>query len=397
MNSVISSVPAGASAEIRQRSQLGFEGPPTPPSTPAEERLLAIWEEALAIVGLGVEDDYFELGGDSLVGLILLGEVEQQLGQALPLSALVECPTIRLLAARFEAPAPLPVAHPLVTLRPEGSRPPLFFAHTILGDVLFVRQFLPYLSPDQPLYGIQARGLEGDDKPHDRFEVMAADFVQVIRWLQPKGPYFLAGLCDGSLTVVEMARLLRAAGEDVAFVGLIDPRTNPVEAPWLHWPDPDAAHLQPLRWAIRRWEHLRRRVGPLVGLAAPREGAERPALGAEMERRHEAIRRGMTAALAAYRPRPYEGAVTVFASANRMARLRGRKPGWSALARHHETQIIARHHLETLGQDLPILGARLREALDRAFVPAGGSGADAPAPASREPALEQPAGSWQHA
>ena len=116
---------------------------------------------------------------------------------------------------------------PLIAIRPEGSLPPLFFTHTILGDVVFVRQFLPFLPPEQPLYAIQARGLEGDDPPHTDFEEMASDFVKLIRRVQPAGPYFLAGLCDGSLTAVEMARILRAAGEDVAFVGLIDPRAHP--------------------------------------------------------------------------------------------------------------------------------------------------------------------------
>ena len=167
---------------------------------------------------------------------------------------------MRLLAQRLEeekAPvAPQPVAavqppapviqrreavqRPLIAIRPEGSLPPLFFTHTILGDVVFVRQFLPYLPPEQPLYAIQARGLEGDDPPHTDFEEMASDFVKLIRRVQPAGPYFLAGLCDGSLTAVEMARILRAAGEEVAFVGLIDPRANPVEVPWLYWKNPEA-------------------------------------------------------------------------------------------------------------------------------------------------------------
>jgi thioesterase domain-containing protein/acyl carrier protein len=265
---------AAPASTVRERGQFALAAPAVAPATAGEERLLAIWEQVLEIQGLGVEDDYFELGGDSLVGLILFGEVESAFGVALPVSTLLDCPTVRLLAQRLEAeqapavpkpvaavpvasiqgPAPVvqrreAVQRPLIAIRPEGSLPPLFFTHTILGDVVFVRQFLPYLPPEQPLYAIQARGLEGDDPPHTDFEEMASDFVKLIRRVQPAGPYFLAGLCDGSLTAVEMARILRAAGEEVAFVGLIDPRANPVEVPWLYWKNPEASATRLWRWA----------------------------------------------------------------------------------------------------------------------------------------------------
>jgi thioesterase domain-containing protein len=385
-----SSPSSSASSTPKERGQFGLAEPVVPPATEGERRLLAIWQEVLDIRGLGVEDDYFELGGDSLVGLILFGEIERGFGQALPVSVLLDCPTVRLLAKRLEgstapataASAPViavpraapvirreAVQRPLIAIRAEGNLPPLFFTHTILGDVVFVRQFLPYLPPEQPLYAIQARGLEGGDAPHSDFEEMAADFVKLIRRVQPAGPYFLAGLCDGSLTAVEMARILRAAGEEVAFVGLVDPRTNPNEVPWLYWANPDALPTQLWRWMIRRALHLRRRVGPSIGWNLPEETVERPAQGAEMERRHIAIRVGMTLALKAYRPKPYGGAITIFASKDRIGRVRDRKPGWSALARQWVLHPIATAHVDIFGTGLPQLGGRLRESLDEAFGP----------------------------
>ena len=385
-----SSPSSSASSIPKERGQFGLAEPVVPPATEGERRLLAIWQEVLDIRGLGVEDDYFELGGDSLVGLILFGEIERGFGQALPVSVLLDCPTVRLLARRLEGstaaaagssapvitvPRAAPVIRreavqrPLIAIRAEGNLPPLFFTHTILGDVVFVRQFLPYLPPEQPLYAIQARGLEGEDAPHNDFEEMAADFVKLIRRVQPAGPYFLAGLCDGSLTAVEMARILRAAGEEVAFVGLVDPRTNPVEVPWLYWADPEALPTRLWRWAIRRTLHLRRRVGPLIGWNPPEETIERPAHGAEMERRHLAIRVGMTVALKAYRPKPYGGAITIFASTDRIGRVRERKPGWSALARHWVLHPIATAHVDIFGTGLPQLGGRMRESLDEALGP----------------------------
>jgi len=367
----------------RERAQFALAAPALAPATEGEKRLLAIWEQVLEIRGLGVEDDDFELGGDSLVGLILFGEVESAFGVALPVSVLLDCPNVRLLAQRLEEEktpvAPPPVAsvqppapviqrreavqRPLIAIRPEGSLPPLFFTHTILGDVVFVRQFLSYLPPDQPLYAIQARGLEGDDPPHTDFEEMASDFVKLIRKVQPAGPYFLAGLCDGSLTAVEMARILRAAGEEVAFVGLIDPRANPVEVPWLYWKNPEAPATRLWRWVVRRGLHLRRRLGPLIGWHTPRETVERPVQGAEMQRRHLAIRMGMTKALTSYRPRPYGGAITVFASTDRIGRLQQVKPGWGALARQWTLHPIAAAHADIFAADLPKLGTRFGQSI----------------------------------
>ena len=356
----------GASAEgKRPRAQFDLGTEPAPAATDCEQRLLAIWEDVLDIEGLGVEDDFFELGGDSLTGLTLFGEIEQQFGEALPLSTLIDCPTVRLLAKQLDRPAPQ-VQHPLVAIRGEGRRPPLFFAHTILGDVLFVREFLAYFPADQPLYAIEARGLDGEDEPHTSFAEMAADFVQLIRRVQPRGPYFLAGLCDGSLTAVEIGRILRAAGEEVAFIGLIDPRTSPVEAPWLYWHRPDAPLTRLLRWTIRRGRHARRRLGPLIGWHPIEETVERPVAGAKMKRRHAAIRAGMTSALEAYRPEPYGGSITIFASAHRVRQLSGRKPGWSSLAARCETHVVAEGHVQAFDTDLPRLGASLAEALAKA-------------------------------
>jgi oxalate---CoA ligase len=391
----MASSPSAASTP-KERGQFGLAAPAVPPASEDERRLLAIWQEVLDIRGLGVEDDYFELGGDSLVGLVLFGEVERHFGQALPVSVLLDCPTVRLLARRLAedglaedglaesaapassvvaVPRPAPVIRreavqrPLIAIRPEGGLPPLIFTHTILGDVVFVRQFLPYLPPEQPLYAIQARGLEGEEPPHTDFEEMASDFVKLIRRVQPAGPYFLAGLCDGSLTAVEMARILTAVGEEVAFVGLIDPRTNPVEVPWLYWTDPEAPATRLWRWAVRRALHWHRRLGPVIGWNPPQETVERPAQGAEMERRHHAIRMGMTRALAAYRPRPYAGAITIFASQDRIGRVQDRKPGWDALARQWELHPIAAAHVDIFAAGLPQLGGRLRDSINAALGP----------------------------
>jgi len=357
---------AGAEASHLEREHFGLETPFVAPATETERRLVDLWENLLGIHGLGVEDDYFRLGGDSVAAVALFSEVERIFGQLLLPSSLLDSPTIRSLAALLDRPSGAAIERPLVAVRADGSRPPLFCAHTIFGDVLFVRQFLPFLAPDQPLFGIEARGLDGKDRPHRRFEAMAEDFVQLIRRVQPAGPYFLAGLCDGSLTALEMARLLDAGGQTVAFVALIDPRTSAVEAPWLHWADPDAPMTRLKRQLIRKGERLRRKLGPLVGWRASDDAVAAPVEGPEMQRRRQEIRAGVTEALAAYRPRPFAGSITVFASAARVDSMRGKQPGWGALARRVEIVTVASTHVQVMSGGLAMLGKELRLRLESA-------------------------------
>ncbi len=355
-----------AGPERLRREDFGLETGYAAPATATERGLVEIWEEVLEIDGIGAEDDYFRLGGDSVAAVTLFTEVERRFGRILLPSTLLDCPTVRSIAALLDGPARPEAERPLVAVRAEGRRPPLFVAHTIFGDVLFVSKFLPYVPADTPVYAIEARGLDGRDPPHDRFEAMAADFVGLLRRLQPAGPYFLAGLCDGSLTAVEMARILRGSGEEVAFVGLIDPRVNPLEAPYLHWADPDAPLARLQRRARRKWGHLSRWIGARLGRRSAGNAVPAPVDGPEMARRRQGIRAGMTAALASYRPRPYEGPVSIFATADHFDLMRRCKPGWGALARRPEVIRVDSSHAEVMFEGLPKLGEALRAALERA-------------------------------
>jgi hypothetical protein len=118
---------------------------------------------------------------------------------------------------------------------------------------------------------------------------------------------------------------------------------------------------------VRRALHLRRRLGPLVGVPHAKETVERPVQGAEMQRRHLAIRIGMTQALTNYRPRPYGGAITVFASTDRIGRLQQVKPGWGALARQWTLHPIAAAHVDIFAAALPKLGSRFGQSINEAL------------------------------
>src|SRR6185295_18712292 len=111
---------------------------------------------------------------------------------------------------------------PLVPVQPKGSRPPLFLVHGAGGDVLWgYANLAKHLHPEQPLYGIKSRGRLGLDE-FDRLEEMASYYLEEIRAVQPRGPYYLGGYCFGGNVAYEMARQLRERGEQVAFVALID-------------------------------------------------------------------------------------------------------------------------------------------------------------------------------
>lgn len=190
------------------------------PRDAIELRLVQIWEELLRVRPVGVTDRFFEIGGHSLLALRLLVEVEQRLGRKVPLQALFEEPTIEHMAAvlrRNSGEWPL-----MVTLRPGEQRIKLFLVHPGGGTLLNYVHLVRHLPTEIPLYGIQARGLDGASEPHDTLEQMAADYITEIRAAQPDGPYLLVGHSLGGVIAFEIARQLFRENERVAFLGLFD-------------------------------------------------------------------------------------------------------------------------------------------------------------------------------
>ena len=342
-----------------KRTHFGLRTPFVPPDGEMERRLKDIWEAVLDIDGLGVEDDYFELGGESLAAVTMFAELESQFGEMPPLSILLDCPTIRLLAAHLDKLGLKAANSLLLTVKGDGNRPPLFYTHAAYGNVLFVRRRVPYLEAEQPLHAIQARGLQEGEIAHRSFEAMAKDYCGVIRQVQGNGPYILAGHCVGGLIAYAMAQYLKSQGESVAAVIMIDPDYHPNGVPWLHWKNPSAPHirlwLQILRpfWFARLW--LRRLPLRLRG-QLPSEPA---ALSGIQRQRREGVRQGMRAALKAYRPEPYEGKVFIICSAERRRLLAKRGTGWPSLAPEAQFIDISASHDEFFIAALPEVGRAL--------------------------------------
>lgn len=198
-------------------------------STPEDEierQLTEIWQKLLGIAAIGTQDNFFDLGGDSLMAVRLFTQIEKTFNKNLPLATLLQSPTIKQLAQVVRQQALAEVWSPLVMIQQGGSKPPLFCVHGGGFNVLIYRDLARNLPPDQPVYGLQARGLAGDNEPiRYRIEAIATDYVKQIKTVQPQGPYFLSGLSNGGNIALEMAQQLRAQGHKVPLLALFDSYT----------------------------------------------------------------------------------------------------------------------------------------------------------------------------
>ncbi len=187
-----------------------------------EQKLVAIWQEVLERDSIGVHDDFFDLGGHSLLAVELFTRIETAFGITLPLATLFRAPTPEGLARLIRAGRRPRVSNVLVPIRASGHRSPIFAVPGVGGNVLSFRDLAHELPADRPFYGLQSLGLEGDAEPLTSIEQIATTFLEQVREVQPRGPYHFIGACMGGVVAYEMAQQLRAAGEDVALLGLLE-------------------------------------------------------------------------------------------------------------------------------------------------------------------------------
>ena len=187
-----------------------------------ESRLKLIWQDILGIDDIGIDDNFFDLGGTSFLAVRVFADIERGFGRNLPLATLFEAPTVRKLARVLREQGDTSLWTSIVAIQPEGKRPPLFCVHAAGGNVLFYRDLARHLGNDQPLYGLQAKGLQQKRLAHNRVEDMAAHYIAEVRLLQPEGPYYLAGASFGGLVVYEMCQQMLAQGEVIALAALFN-------------------------------------------------------------------------------------------------------------------------------------------------------------------------------
>ena len=191
------------------------------PRNSLETQVMALWQQVLGVQDLGIHDNFFDRGGHSLKAAQLFFLLEAVFGKQLPLATLFQAPTIAELAGILSQQQWSPPWQSLVAIQPVGTRPPLFIVPGVGGNVLIFAKLAKQLGVDQPVYGLQARGLDGREQPFTSVTEMATHYVGEIQQVQPRGPYTLAGACTGGLIAYEMAQQLVAQGHH-AVVLLMD-------------------------------------------------------------------------------------------------------------------------------------------------------------------------------
>ncbi len=199
-----------------------------------ELQMARLWETILDTQPIGIQDDFFALGGHSLLALALMAQVQTHFGRSLPLAALFQEATVEHLARLLRDAATKEVGvsggkvtlaetgSSLVPIQPHGCQRPFFCVHGADGTVLGYRKLAQHLGPEQPFYGLQARGMEDTQEPFTDIPSMASFYLQAVRTLQPEGPYLLGGWSMGGLVAFEMAQQLVAQGQQVSLVVLFD-------------------------------------------------------------------------------------------------------------------------------------------------------------------------------
>jgi amino acid adenylation domain-containing protein len=337
------------------------------PRTRLEGELKEIWEGLLGVSPIGIRDNFFELGGDSLLAVGMLLEVQEALGKNVPLSALIHEGTIEHLARFIDSAPPEKRWSSLVEIQPAGTRTPLFLIHPIGGEVFGYGRLARYLGNDRPFYGIQARGLDGLEEPFTDMRAMASYYLEIVRSVQPAGPYLLGGYSLGAVIAFEMAQQLSQSGEEIAFLAALDEEapiaeddaalglSRPINTmrnlPYWLLDHVVKRSLREVFVDVRR--HLKR-VGRNVGnrIVPLHIEAHRENLGdvldvATLPDTHRRVSEGLFAALSGYRARAYKGRVTLFRTrAQPLFRALGKDKGWKELAAQGvDVRIVPGNHL----------------------------------------------------
>jgi acetoacetyl-CoA synthetase len=301
---------------------------PMPTSTMVDV-LTAIWLRVLQASSVGVDDNFFDLGGDSALALELFHEIAQAGGRDLPPVMIYHAPTIRALAALLEQ-STTPRVPPLVQLK-AGTEPPVFIAHGLGGSVMDFYQVVKHVQTPRAIYGMQSKGIDGAEEPFDRIEDMARYSLEAVRELQPHGPYLLVGFSLGGLVTLEMAQQLIASGEKVALLAMLDSY-------------PHSSRLsrgQRARLSARQtWRSLARRLRWL-GVPPPFETiVEAPRSEAQLRFRDSSYR-----SLENYEPRFYPGKIKFVRAAVPTDFPADPIAVWSGLARQFELKTVPGDHL----------------------------------------------------
>jgi len=342
---VLEALPLTPNGKIDRRSlpkpeegRSGIESSYVAPRDNLERQLANIWEKILGKKGVGVQDSFFELGGHSLLALRLFAQLENRFGKRLPLTTLFQSTTIEQLAGVLRENKANGLWSSLVPIQPKGPKPPLFCIHAAGANVLIYRPLSRHLGEEQPVYALQARGLDGEQLPYFYVEEMAAHYIREIRAFQPEGPYHLLGASFGGLVIFEMAMQLLRAGQQVGLLAMLN--TNCPVYPLNRKVLIHLSHLKhdPLSYARAVGQALQRRFGLGSGRSETKTAdATLSKLVEEPRQSDAALTRTILAILEAerdYMPRGklYAGKITLFKACDYETDFMDNRLGWEKLS-----------------------------------------------------------------
>ncbi len=339
--------------------------------------LADMWRKLIGVSEVGPNDDFFQLGGNSLLAVSLFEQIRKRWSHDLPLAVLFEAPTLRELAAVVRDYSWHPQSPVLVSIQGRGNRPPLFCVHGGGGHVLVYRDLSLRLGDDQPFYGLQLPELASGAEPMASLDVLARVYLKELCTVQPHGPYFLGGVSYGGVIAYEMAQQLMASGEEVRLLVMFDTyapgypryperrrrlreRVRAVQLSLEH-------HLRGLQWLppAERWGYIKRLLRRTARrMCYPFEDGWRFLRNAYLTTRGLAVPmasyKAMQLALKTYEPEPYDGDILLLRATHQPP---GAIPdphlGWDAYVRG-EIDIV-----ETPGYHADIIGEpRVRFMID---------------------------------
>lgn len=286
---------------------------------------------------IGKDDDFFDLGGDSLTGETLLAGIERDFGISLPLSILLESSTSRSLADAITAKKKAALPTILFTASDAGASSPLFCIHGSNGTAGFARKIRDVM-PDRPIYALRWLGLLPGEVPLISVPEMARSYIREIRRVRPAGPYHIFGQCETANVAYEVAQQLSAAGERVETVTLGDPVR------------------------LKRRSGIRRFYYWLIGRRAIRTARRFPQMSGD-ERWQKVAAPALMAARKTYEARPYPGRVLIVAASDKADELLHPKRGYPALIPQLETVIVEGKHFDVFAGMDPGAAGKLARAM----------------------------------
>ena len=361
---------------VPEMSRRDFETEFVAPRNTLELKISQIWSQIINVQPIGIQDNFFEIGGHSLLAVRLITKIEQQFERKLPLTTLFQNPTIEKLASLLRSEVDIQNNSPLIPIQTSEKHIPFFCIHPIGGNVLCYADLSRHLGSEHPFYGLQSLGLYGEKEPIDQIEEMAAKYIEALQTVQSEGPYYLGGWSLGGVIALEMAHKLQFGGHEVSLLALIDSYNpslinmpeNQDEAMFLGALAKDIGNIFGKNLSIAVDE-----LGKLLPDEQLNHVLEQakaanvlpPEIELEQMQHLVKVFKANTLAMYNYKPKPYAGKITLFSATDKAPELKEDSThGWGKLAQEIDTYQLPGDHYSTIKEpNVQILAEYLKNHL----------------------------------